>query len=138
VARLIDGEDPNAPRAYASVICITLLRKIQFPSLGTAFKQQVGGAAWSSPEILETGRRQFGIAHRVLDVLVPEIGLLSCPLFASAKPQACLNMCGCTANLKLAATFRARCICWGSPLRRYGLGFGLAPAYRTVHVGDLR
>ena len=27
------------------------------------------------PEILEAGRRQLGVAHRVLDVAVPEIGL---------------------------------------------------------------
>jgi hypothetical protein len=30
---------------------------------------------WSAPEVLETMRRQLGVAHRVLDVLVPEIGL---------------------------------------------------------------
>ena len=28
-----------------------------------------------APEVLETGRRQLGVAHRVLDVLVAEIGL---------------------------------------------------------------
>ena len=27
------------------------------------------------PEVLEAGRRQFGIAHRVLDVAVPEVSL---------------------------------------------------------------
>ena len=27
------------------------------------------------PEVLETGRRQFGVAHRVLDVAVAQIGL---------------------------------------------------------------
>jgi hypothetical protein len=30
------------------------------------------------PEVLEAGRRQFGIAHRVLDVAVPKVGL-QCP-----------------------------------------------------------
>ena len=27
------------------------------------------------PEVLEAGRRQLGVAHRVLDVAVPQIGL---------------------------------------------------------------
>jgi hypothetical protein len=28
-----------------------------------------------TPEILEPGRRQLGVAHSMLDVLVPEVGL---------------------------------------------------------------
>src|SRR4029077_5741082 len=28
-----------------------------------------------APEVLETGRRQLGVAHRVLDVAVPEVSL---------------------------------------------------------------
>ena len=31
--------------------------------------------ASASPEILEPRRRQFGVAHRVLDIAVPEVGL---------------------------------------------------------------
>ena len=30
---------------------------------------------YSPPKVLEPCRRQLGVAHRVLDVLVPEVGL---------------------------------------------------------------
>ena len=41
------------------------------------------------PEVLESGRGQLGVAHRVLDVLVPEIGLQSArvvPLVSQGEP----------------------------------------------------
>jgi hypothetical protein len=28
---------------------------------------------WLAPEVLEARRRQFGVPHRVLDILVPEV-----------------------------------------------------------------
>jgi hypothetical protein len=39
--------------------------------------QRIRGRLWAliTPEILESGRRQLRVSDRVLDVLVPEIGL---------------------------------------------------------------
>ena len=40
-----------------------------FPKIGCALRTSI------SPEILEPGRRQLGIAHRMLDVLVAKVSL---------------------------------------------------------------
>ena len=55
-------------------------------------------AEFNPAEILELIGRKLGVPDRMLDIPMPEIrcsDLVSCPLFASAKPQACLSMCGC-------------------------------------------
>ena len=60
-----------------------------------------------SPKILKPTGRQFGVAHRVLDVPVPEISLqarVSWPLLASAKPQAWRSMCGWAGKPRPAAS----------------------------------
>src|SRR5262249_42684024 len=53
----ITGRSRDIPKAYAR------------------FEYKSSGARSIVPEILEPGRRQFGVAHRVLDVLVAEVGL---------------------------------------------------------------
>jgi hypothetical protein len=72
---------------------------------------------------------------------VPQVGLQRAGIVALVRQDKAAGVpqhVRVHGELEFGATFRARCICWGSPLRRYGLGFGLAPARRTVHVGDLR
>ena len=66
-------------------------------------------AASILPEILEPFRRQLGIAHRVLDVLVAEVVLQRARIDAlvrSLKPPACRSMRGWIGNGILAAAPR--------------------------------
>ena len=44
------------------------------------------------PQVAETGRRQLGVTHGVLDVLVPEIGLLGARVGAAVGQRIAASM----------------------------------------------
>ena len=74
-----------------------------------------------SPEILEPGRRQFGVAHGVLDVLMAEVGLQGAGVMAGigegeaasvAPPRRRLDARGCAARRWADATARLSDFQW--------------------------
>ena len=86
---------PAVVDALAKISC-----KIKFFPPGLSAKSMLRGvlpSTSSAPEVFEPIRRQLGVANRVLDISMAEIGLqgaVSCPLLARAKPQAWRSMCG--------------------------------------------
>jgi len=79
-------------------------------------------ACSASPELLEPRRREFGIAHGVLNVAVSKVRLQGAsvvPFVYQSIAQACLRMCGCALKPSLASvparsTMRAK----PAPVRR--------------------
>src|SRR3954447_25800772 len=69
------------------------------------------------PKALEAVGWQLGVAHCVLNISVAEVGLhgrISCPALASAKPQACRSIWGCTLR-PIPADFAPRSIILAKP-----------------------